>query len=167
MRMWDFSQNGHFDSCLAAQLLSSLRNWSTFTVTPEVATGSVCIVGPPFPSVCSGTDASMGSWFSAGHQLPLCKSGVGVPVCAWAVLVSLLRKRHSARRHSAVQGRAEVPGLLTICCHLLQGSPCGLAWAFLQDTALHLGGSGQRGWPWHGCLLILPFSDEEEGSCVE
>ena len=48
MRIWDFSQNVSLDSYLAAQLLSSLRNWSTFTATPEVATGSVWTGGPPF-----------------------------------------------------------------------------------------------------------------------
>lgn len=43
MRNWDFSQNGHFDSCLAAQLLSSLRNSSALTGTPEEERKTVAV----------------------------------------------------------------------------------------------------------------------------
>jgi len=49
----------------------------------------------------------------------------------------------------------------------LQGGPWRLAQAFLQDREWRLVRSGQRGWPWCGCLLILTVLDEVEGSCVE
>lgn len=47
MRNWDFSQNGHFDSCLAAQLLSSLRNSSALTGTPEEERKTVAVTRTP------------------------------------------------------------------------------------------------------------------------
>lgn len=219
MGIWDFSQNGHFDSCLAAQFLSAFVLFEKqHLYSKSWGCHWLCLnCGAPFASVChpkarpyaspanqagltvamiSSCGSKALSWckamwyrtytchkgacfcamqrpssahgkFSTGYRLLLCKSGVGIPMCAWGVLVSLVRKCHSNCLHSTAQGCAEVPSVMTIHCHLLQGSPCKLARAFLQDTALCLARSGQRGWPWCGCLLILTFLDEVGGSCVE
>lgn len=65
MSNWDFSQNGHFDSCLSAQLLSFLRNCSAFMGTPEKGCGS-------------SKDSSSVAWLSQGEDRLVGNPGLSI-----------------------------------------------------------------------------------------